>query len=1564
MIHVSSEFKEIMMQRQDFKENAEVTFSDGTVLHLEEKDFSITNNSVVDSADANAVPIGAAICRNIQMELLNEDDHLEKYDFYGARIRLYLTFQLSDTIEKIEFGTFTVTAPECYGTTVVVNASDDMYKANVAYSTDLPFPATAGAVLRDACSRCSILMGTTSFLHDDFQIQTKPSGDYTFRQVIGYLAMIACGNARINRSGKLEILTYDLDFTRECHNLTEWKSLTMDTSDITITGIQTTRKVKKTEGEKETEVEETVRAGSEGYILTVSNPLVSGNEETLVSWIHEKISGVPFRRFTSDYITYPLAEFMDLAKITDWRGNSYHTFVTDVNFVFFGITTLKNSAESGMRNASKYGSEDTQTNVHLQELIEQERTDRQEAIKNLGDSLNAGSGLYATYEKQPDGSTIAYLHDKPTLKESKTVIKITAEAIGVSNDGGKNYLYGFVLDGDIIARILYAHGIDADYINTGAIIVRDAETKEIIFSVDMDTGRVVISGDIIQIGGRPIGQALEDVKDYADKNLADYADSISKDLSSLQSQVDGQVEDWYYDYEPSMQNYPASQWTTTEERRKHIGDRFFWKSKGYAYRFMEDNGIWGWILLQDTDITKAMQAAMEAQDTADGKRRTFVTTPQPPYDIGDLWTNGEDILTATVARDKGSVYVSSDWRKLNHYTDDTVANQALEEARKAHNIVMQLDNEYQGIPSDWQGNITSFPTVQTTAQVFYGQQDVSASCSYSTNKSSGITGSWNNYLRTYTVTALSTDTGWIDITANYLGIFDVTKRFNVSKNKDGKPGENGSDGVGITKITEYFAISTSSTYAPSNWYTTPQQTTETYRYLWNYERIHYSDGQSLDTEKRIIGVHGISGSNGSDGKGIRNVTNYYLATSQQNGVTTSTSGWTTTPQTMTEQKKYLWNYEIITYTDKTVYTVAPHIIGTYGDKGEDGRTYILQPDTLVIKQGANNVYTPRSVTFSSFYRDGTTASRTPYSGRFKIEESTDGTNYYQKYVSGYNESTHTHTPTSTSVKSIRCTLYASGGTNTPLDIQTIAVVRDVDNLTQEEIFNILTDNGRLQGIFMRDGMLYINGSYIKSGKVSGEYVDARNLTVTNSSGQKTLDIDSYGNVSLMVSTFSLSGKAVATEDYVSNKTAQALSEAKIYADQKTGNLLKGSDLSTESLNQYWNTSGSIMQGQSDPDGETKAVRLYGTSGDCFISARYSNNNPVKAKGQYEIRVWLKSNTSRTIVVSLNRVSYSCALTSTWKQFRFTAPVTTPNTQGYENFTIGGFASIGSGAYVYVYNPEVVHSYSPADILAMLTNNGAMDGIYMYNNQLYVKGKYIDVDDLKALNATIGGFNIGNASIANGCTGLTSKTKGVYIGTNGLRFYSSDYNGRESSFTFNTSNGSFAIVGAAIKLGDSRLSYDDGALTVKYGLHVYATRSGDFGDGSTGEIIFKGLPATSGGTHLVRESGTAIIAALSSSSKRYKDHIAMLKDAEAEKLLDIPVVWFKYKEGYLVKGDRFVDKPMPGFYAEDVYRAFPECAMVNPDTSVEDWNYRTLIPPMLKLIQNLYKEIKELKENTK
>ena len=114
MINVTNEFKELMKTRTDFKENAQIMFVDGSTLNLSEDDFSMSNNGVVDSAGANSIPLGCAICRNIQIELLNDDDHLKEYDFYGAKIRLYLTFELSETTEKIEYGTYTVITPETY----------------------------------------------------------------------------------------------------------------------------------------------------------------------------------------------------------------------------------------------------------------------------------------------------------------------------------------------------------------------------------------------------------------------------------------------------------------------------------------------------------------------------------------------------------------------------------------------------------------------------------------------------------------------------------------------------------------------------------------------------------------------------------------------------------------------------------------------------------------------------------------------------------------------------------------------------------------------------------------------------------------------------------------------------------------------------------------------------------------------------------------------------------------------------------------------------------------------------------------------------------------------------------------------------------------------------------------------------------------------------------------------------------------------------------------------------------------------------------------------------------
>lgn len=884
MINVSDEFKQLMTERQNFKCNAEVTLANGTVLPLGEDDFSIDNNSLVDAAGANTIPLGVALSRNVQLEIMNDDDHLSNYDFFGAKIRLYLTFELSETTEKIEYGTFTVTQPESYGNVVTIVGYDDMYKADKAYSTTLTFPATAKSVLVDSCDTCGILIGDSNFLHNDFQIPTMPSSEYTHRQIIGFISMIACGNARIDRTGHLQIMTYDFNYNSgNIHDLTDYNTLTNDTNDVQVTGVQMTRTVKKTvtdeEGnENEEDVEETVKVGADSYILSLENPLVKGHEETLVSWVYDKFKSVTFRGFTMDYISYPIAEFMDKIKVTDWRENSFYSVLTDVNFVFFGYTTLKNSAESPLRNQSNYTSSNQKAIIQGKQLVEQERNNRQNALDKMQEALKNSNGMYSTQEVLLDGSTIYYLHDKPTMKESKNVIKLTAEVIGFSIDGGKTYPYGFTITGEMVARLLYTEGINADYINTGALTVKD-KSENIIFYADMETGTVKISGDNVTIGGKTAPEAISDAvkesKNYADGKVSDFAETVTKSVSDLQNQIDGQIETFYYDYEPNLKNIPASDWTTEDDKKKHEGDLFYWKSKGYAYRFFKDGDTWKWQLVQDTDVTKALQTASFAQSTANSKCRVFLTQPTPPYDTGDMWNQGQngDILTCVVARADGASYVETDWQKLNKYTDDETANKALEEARKSRAMIINLDNDYQAITTDYKGEYTSFPECHTTAQVLYGHTDISNDCTYNVQKSGGVVGSWNNSTHTYTVTALTTDVGWVDITANYLNTYSVTKRFDIAKLKGGIPGETGAkgdkgetgaSGRSITGSETTYQASSSGTMAPTGtWSKTPPSVAEN-QYLWTRTIYTYSDKTTSTTYS--IGKMGAKGEQGAKGE--------------------------------------------------------------------------------------------------------------------------------------------------------------------------------------------------------------------------------------------------------------------------------------------------------------------------------------------------------------------------------------------------------------------------------------------------------------------------------------------------------------------------------------------------------------------------------------------------------------------------------------------------------------------------------------------------------------------------
>lgn len=174
----------------------------------------------------------------------------------------------------------------------------------------------------------------------------------------------------------------------------------------------------------------------------------------------------------------------------------------------------------------------------------------------------------------------------------------------------------------------------------------------------------------------------------AAEQMANAVVQINSDIADLQSQIDGNVTSWFYDYDPTLQNLPASEWIAEGTESVHLGDTFYNTDNGYAYRWMSDGATpptYSWQRIADTDVTQALAMAAAAQDTADSKRRVFVTTPTPPYDVGDLWFTGGsgDILTCLTAKAEGGSYAASDWSKMNKYTDDTRADQAWNYANTA-----------------------------------------------------------------------------------------------------------------------------------------------------------------------------------------------------------------------------------------------------------------------------------------------------------------------------------------------------------------------------------------------------------------------------------------------------------------------------------------------------------------------------------------------------------------------------------------------------------------------------------------------------------------------------------------------------------------------------------------------------------------------------------------------------------------------------------------------------------------------------------------------------------------
>lgn len=597
MINVSTQLKKESLTNRNYYVTANVTLSDGTTLKLGKKDFFLSGNSLVDSADSGDFPVGVAIEKTASLSLVNDDGRFDGYNFNAARFVIFLNVQLSDRIEAIKRGTYIVSKKPATASEISLSLLDKMHNADKTYDSNLSFPCTTKELLSECCRQCNITLGDATFPNSNFQIQQAPSSA-TYRTVIGMCAGIAGGNARIDENDLLRIITFDKTFTNttiydggavknwtggdnldggalnpwttgtvidggtlsnnDYHALFSIQNLQYDVDDVIVTGV------------KYVEDEIEYMSGQDGYVLTIDNQLLSGNAQAGVEAIGNQLIGLRMRPFSCDGIANGYATFGDPVEFIDTKNRVFRSFATNVEFVFGGSTSWSCSAKSAEEDASEFIGEQQAAVEQAKKDAEKKLSAYDVKLKQMNELAANTLGFFYTEERQEDGSVITYRHDKPTLADSKVIYKTGVDGFFLSIDGGQTWKAGFDSNGDAVLNILYAIGIQSEWINTRGFTAKDNNGNTTL-GIDADTGAVTLEVENFTLKSRTIEQIAKDVVDGSVRNVT--------------------IPNYYGTYTPTLQNYPASEWKS-EEYEKHDGSIFMNFSTSQVYMFSGTDGAW------------------------------------------------------------------------------------------------------------------------------------------------------------------------------------------------------------------------------------------------------------------------------------------------------------------------------------------------------------------------------------------------------------------------------------------------------------------------------------------------------------------------------------------------------------------------------------------------------------------------------------------------------------------------------------------------------------------------------------------------------------------------------------------------------------------------------------------------------------------------------------------------------------------------------------------------------------------------------------------------------------
>lgn len=663
----------------------------------------------------NSISIGNTCSSSVTFSIFQPQITLENKD-----ITIFEGVKGDSGVEYVQIGIFTVTKEESNGEYTKYTAYDKMYKAEKGYFSELTYPSTDKAVLEEICTKLGIQLATS--ITNTHTITDKPQG-YTMREMIGYMAMLQGCNAAINSDGNLEIKWYkDSGYILDGHQYYQ-QGVTFTTSkDFTIRKL--TCNNTKSGDSKTSEI----TAGDGATGLSFANPFMT---QEILNEVYNKIGGFQFRPLTVKFLGDWRLEVGDIITVNK-GGVDYKVPIMQITHECDGglMDTVTSIGQSDTENSNIASGPITKqmeryyadlvlinkavienadiTNANVENLkahqayIDQLKANKIETV--TADIVNANvenlKAVNAEITKLKANSLTADMAD---LKYAQ---------IDFANVKGQVVTTSLIKDGAVTnekVQSLSANKLTAGTIDASKITVTNLNADNITVGT--------INGKRIGTGSLSLDKLAEEVP------TKEYLDRVQEEL---QGQIDGNIETFTKKEIPTLNNEPAVNWTDNSTRKKHIGDICYVvnptsSADGYSYRFAntgtEQAPVYEWVLIKDSDVTKALQDIININGEITGIKKFDVEISSWKTDT-DSELSSLKTRTTTLETDMGNKVDTTTFNEVKQTVDEnssTITNMSETLSKKADSsTVTTLSNTVNSIKQTTDSNTSSISSLTTT----------------------------------------------------------------------------------------------------------------------------------------------------------------------------------------------------------------------------------------------------------------------------------------------------------------------------------------------------------------------------------------------------------------------------------------------------------------------------------------------------------------------------------------------------------------------------------------------------------------------------------------------------------------------------------------------------------------------------------------------------------------------------------------------------------------------------------------------------------------------------------